>query len=68
MVKAAGKETMSVAELREKLNEFPQDMAVFATWEGVLAPITPDNFLTVGEMENGMPAARTHLEIDVENY
>lgn len=59
MVKASGKETMTVAELREKLNEYPQDMAVFATWEGVLAPFKPDSFFQFRE---------EHLEIDVESY
>jgi hypothetical protein len=58
-----GKATMTVSELREKLNEYPQDMAVFATWEGVSAPITADNFSTIQPI-----GGEEHLEIDVENY
>ena len=67
MVKAAGKETMSVAELREILNEYPQDMAVFATWEGVLAPIERNNFASVVETKGGEPT-QEYLKIDVEGY
>ena len=40
----AGK-TMTVAELREKLNEFPQDMPVLATWEGIATFFNPENFM-----------------------
>ena len=57
------KTTMTVAELREKLNEYPQDMPVFATWEGVLAPITSEHFATVKPMND-----LERLEIDVEDY
>lgn len=36
--------TMTVSELREKLNEFPQDMPVFGVWEGVCGEIRQDGF------------------------
>ena len=36
--------TMTVAELRERLNEFPQDMPVLAEWEGIWVFIRPDRF------------------------
>ena len=68
MIKSAGKLTMTISELREKLNEYPQDMAVFATWEGVLAPFKPECFEKCRELEDGMPAGDEHLEIDVEAY
>jgi hypothetical protein len=37
--------TMTVAELREKLNEFPQDMPVVAQWEGTWNCFDAKNFL-----------------------
>jgi len=37
--------TMTVSELREKLNEFPQDMPVFCLWENVAGEIRPDGFV-----------------------
>ena len=36
--------TMTVAELREKLNEFPQDMPVLAAWESICCEFRPDGF------------------------
>ena len=39
----AGK-TMTVAELRAKLSEYPDDMPVMALWEGCYAYINPENF------------------------
>ena len=36
--------TMTVSELREKLNEFPQDMPVLATWEGIHTFFEPEHF------------------------
>lgn len=37
-------QTMTVAELKQKLNEYPGDMPVFAEWEGVRAYVEPENF------------------------
>jgi hypothetical protein len=39
----AGK-TMTVAELRAKLAEYPDDMPVLAEWEGVRAYVEPECF------------------------
>lgn len=36
--------TMTVSELREKLNEFPQDMPVLAEWEGTWNSFEPECF------------------------
>ena len=38
--------TMTIAELRGKLNEYPQDMPVLASWEGVITPFrsAPEHF------------------------
>jgi hypothetical protein len=36
--------TMTVSELREKLNEYPQDMPVLATWEGIHTFFAPESF------------------------
>lgn len=56
--------TMTVAEIKEKLSEYPDDMPVIATWEGVAAWITTDNFSV---SENGYYQEPT-LEIDVESH
>ncbi|WBC28629.1 hypothetical protein TPMD04_9 [Thiohalocapsa phage LS06-2018-MD04] len=37
-------QTMTAKELRDFLFQFPDDMPVAATWEGVVAPILPGNF------------------------
>ena len=57
--------TMTVKELRDTLSHYPDDMPVVATWEGVVAGITIDNFSYKYD-ERYMP--EMHLEIDVENY
>lgn len=36
--------TMTVAELKEKLSQYPDDMPVMALWEEVYAYIEPQNF------------------------
>ena len=36
--------TMTVAELKAALEEYPDDMPVFAEWEGVNGYIKKDNF------------------------
>ena len=43
--------TMTVAELREKLNEFPQDMPVIAQWEGTWNFFESSNFDVVRSSE-----------------
>ena len=53
--------TMTVAELRAKLAEYSDDTQVWATWEGVWAPILSENFAVKPER----PGA---IFIDVENY
>lgn len=37
-------ETMTVAELRDFLGEFPPTLPVFATWEGVVNPFFKNHF------------------------
>lgn len=60
--------TMTVAELREKLNEFPQDMPVIAEWEGTWNFIEPDAF-AVEKYEHGHPEDYADvLVINVENH
>lgn len=39
--------TMTVSELREKLNEFPQDMPVIAAWEGTWNSFEPECFKVI---------------------
>lgn len=36
--------TMTVRELKMKLEEYPEYMPVFGTWEGVRGYVEPDNF------------------------
>lgn len=62
MIKIGKKETMTVSELREALNRYPQDMPVFASWEGVQAAFKDEHFSI--ERNDGI----NHLVIDVENY
>ena len=60
--------TMTVSELREKLNEYPQDMPVFATWEGVHAYVQPDSFFVEKVNKGGADLAVDCVVIDVEQY
>ena len=60
--------TMTVAELREKLNEYPQDMPVFGTWEGVNGYIRPDDFWVETVHKGDESEACPCLLIDVEGY
>jgi len=56
------KETMTVKELQDYLRGFSLDLPVFATWEGVYAPILSKNCdLEILDEEDV-------LVIDVENY
>jgi hypothetical protein len=59
--------TMTVAELREKLNDFPQDMPVLATWESVITFFTHDNF-KVERYGDHHEDACDCLVIDVDQY
>ena len=59
------KKTMTVSELINCLNKFPQDMPVFAEWEGVFAPIREENI----EINDPMPHEKIDaLIIYVEDY
>lgn len=62
------KTTMTVKELQDKLAEYPDDMPVLATWEGVYAPITADSFTTAPYTRCLAEDACPVLEIDVDNY
>jgi hypothetical protein len=60
--------TMTVAELRDLLATYPDDMPVFATWEGVLAYVAPSS-VSVAQVSKGMEAdACDGLVIDVNGY
>lgn len=61
-------ETMTCAELREKLQEYPDDMPAFATWEMVLAPIHPDNFKHKAEGVTIPKHLGKCLIVDVEGH
>jgi len=58
--------TMTVKELRDELSKYPDDMPVVATWEGVRAGITPQDFLVSEPTPYGV--TEKQLEIDVEDY
>jgi len=57
-------ETMTVKELIDLLKNFPDDMAVVATWEGQVKEIDPLKFRVVSEYLS--PLIEPVLEIDVE--
>ena len=59
--------TMTVSELRERLNDFPQDMAVFGLWEGVWGEIRPDDFSVV-KYGDGPEGNEDCLVIDVDQH
>lgn len=60
--------TMTVAELRAKLAEYPDDMPVFAEWETCRGYMTPDDF-AVERVHKGNPAEECDcLVIDVNGY
>ena len=54
---------MTVAELRAKLSEYPDDMAVFAEWEGTRNAIRADSF-DIGQTNRPTESC---LLIDVDN-
>jgi hypothetical protein len=60
--------TMTVAELREKLAEFPQDMPVIAEWEGTWNYVSSDDF-RVAEHRHCRPEDMCEcLVINVESH
>lgn len=61
-------ETMTVAELRAKLNGYPDDMPVFASWEGVNAYIEPFSFEVESVHKGRVEEACDCLCIDVNAY
>jgi hypothetical protein len=61
------KPTMTVGELIAKLNQYPADRKVYATWEGVLAPIMADNFDN-NRWDDPYYGTVDALVIDVESY
>lgn len=60
--------TMTVAELRELLTKYPDDMPVFAEWEGCHAYIEPEMF-SVESAAKGFEADRCDcLVVDVNRF
>lgn len=60
--------TMTVAEVREKLSMYPDDMPMFAQWEGIRVSIDPINF-TVNSTCKGMEEDRCDcLVVDVNDF
>jgi hypothetical protein len=62
MIDVDGKLTLTAGELRERLNDYPPDTPVFATWEGVMASFKPENMVL--EKYSLVDC----VVIDVENY
>ena len=60
--------TMTVRELREKLSEYPDEMPVFGTWEGVNGYITANCFEVEMSHKGCASEAVESLLIDVESY
>jgi hypothetical protein len=63
-----GGSTMTVKELRGKLAEYPDEMPVFGTWEGVTGYIRPDCFSVETVHKGDIKEAEPTLLIDVEDY
>lgn len=63
----AGK-TMVVSELIEKLKHYPENMPVFAEWEGVTAYIDPENFEVNAIIKGHIEDDCLGLVIDVNQY
>lgn len=62
-------ETMTVSELIAKLSEFPGDMPVVGTWEGVCTPFTADRMQIEGDFHGGEKAdACAVVMINVDKY
>ena len=61
-------ETMTVAELCEKLNEYPQEMPVFCEWEGVHSYVGPHDFAIESVHKGDVSEKCDCLVIDVNGY
>ncbi len=61
-------ETMTVGELRKKLDEYHDDLPVFGAWEGVEGYITEDSFYTERVHKGQRVEECECLMIDVEKY
>ena len=61
-------QTMTVNDLKKKLEEYPDDMPVFAEWEGCWCHVVHDRF-TVKQWDIGYPEDFCDcLVIDVNEY
>ena len=60
-------ETMTVAELRQKLSEFADDLPVCGTWEGIVVTITPDVFFVQKVGATDKTDGYDCLLLDVDN-
>ena len=60
--------TMTVAELRDGLAAYPDDMPVFATWEGVNGYVDLRNASVQNVHKGTKSEACPCLVIDVEDY
>ena len=60
--------TMTVAELRSRLSDYPDEMPVFGTWETVNGYIRPENFSVETVSKGYVADACSCLLIDVEQY
>jgi len=58
---------MTVKELKDKLKDYPKDMPVFMTWEGVLAYLT-DDFCVKLVNKGKKSESCSCLIINAENY
>jgi hypothetical protein len=61
-------ETMTVAELRAKLSEYPDDMPVFGYWEGCCGYVRPNRFTVEPQDKGDSKEECACLLIDVEEY
>lgn len=61
--------TMTVGELREHLEQYPDDMPVIPTWEGVCVGIKPSDFSVADNFHGGKEEdSCSVLQIDVDQY
>ena len=60
--------TLTVAELRELLERYPDDMPVLAEWEGTFPFIHPDNFRVEAHNKGTETDTCDCLIIDVNGY
>lgn len=59
--------TMTVAELKSLLEQYPDDMPVLAEWEGKYEPLDPD--MAVVSYSSGLESDRVDcLVINVDGY